>query len=110
MNCGVDHRYGMDPVLLCLWYRLAATAPIQCLAWEPPYAAGAAQLAPPPKRCLVVTCHLGLERTANDVVGPTVFDANQVVSRSHGGVHDFVPFWGFLAIHFNLGWAFNGDR
>ena len=24
-----------------LWYRLAATAPIQPLAWEPPYAAGA---------------------------------------------------------------------
>jgi len=29
--------------LLWLWRRLAATAPIQPLAWEPPYAAGAAQ-------------------------------------------------------------------
>ena len=32
-----------DPVLLWLWRRLAATAPIRPIAWEPPYAAGAAQ-------------------------------------------------------------------
>ena len=31
-----------DPALLWLWRRLAATAPIQPLAWEPPYAVGAA--------------------------------------------------------------------
>ena len=29
--------------MLCLWYRPVAAAPIQLLAWEPPYAAGAAQ-------------------------------------------------------------------
>ena len=32
-----------DPALLWLWCRLAATASIRPLAWEPPYAAGAAQ-------------------------------------------------------------------
>jgi len=32
-----------DPALLWLWCRPAATAPIGPLAWEPPYAAGAAQ-------------------------------------------------------------------
>jgi len=32
-----------DPVLLWLWCRLAATAPIIPLAWEPPYATRAAQ-------------------------------------------------------------------
>ena len=32
-----------DPVLLWLWCRLVATAPIRPLAWECPYAAGAAQ-------------------------------------------------------------------
>ena len=32
-----------DPALLWLWRRLVAAAPIQPLAWEPPYAAGAAQ-------------------------------------------------------------------
>ena len=31
-----------DPALLWLWYRLAATVPIQTLAWELPYVAGAA--------------------------------------------------------------------
>ena len=42
MSCGVGHRHGLDPVWLWLWCRLAATAPIGPLAWEPPYAAGAA--------------------------------------------------------------------
>ncbi len=31
-----------DPALLWLWCRPAAAAPIRPLAWEPPYAAGAA--------------------------------------------------------------------
>ena len=39
----VGCRRGSDPALLWLWCRLVATAPIQPLAWEPPYAAGAAQ-------------------------------------------------------------------
>ena len=42
MNCDVVCSYGLDPVLLWLWYRPAATVPIQPLAWEPPYAMGAA--------------------------------------------------------------------
>ena len=40
MSCGVGHRRGSDPTLLWLWCRLAATAPIQPLAWETPYAVG----------------------------------------------------------------------
>ena len=40
MSCGVGRRLGSDPVLLWLWRRLAAVAPIRPLAWEPPYAAG----------------------------------------------------------------------
>jgi len=43
MSCGVGRRRGSDPALLWLWCRLAATAPIRPLAWEPPYASGAAQ-------------------------------------------------------------------
>ena len=31
-----------DPALLWLWCRPAAVAPIRPLAWEPPYASGAA--------------------------------------------------------------------
>ena len=42
LSCGVSHRCGSYPELLWLWCRLAATPPIQLLAWEPPYAAGAA--------------------------------------------------------------------
>ena len=33
----------MGPALLWLWRRPVATAPIRPLAWEPPYATGAAQ-------------------------------------------------------------------
>ena len=42
MSCGVGCRCGLDLVLLCLWCRLAAVAPIRPLAWDPPYAAGVA--------------------------------------------------------------------
>ena len=42
MSCGVGCRRGSDPALLWLWHRLTAAAPIRPLAWEPPYASGAA--------------------------------------------------------------------
>ena len=42
MSCGLGPRCGSDPTLLWLWCRLAATAPVQPLAWERPYAKGAA--------------------------------------------------------------------
>ena len=42
MSCGVGGRQGSDPALLWLWHKPEATAPIGPLAWEPPYAAGAA--------------------------------------------------------------------
>ena len=54
MSCGVGRRHGSDPEVLWLWRRLVATAPIRPLAWEPPYAAGAAlekaKKRPPPKK------------------------------------------------------------
>ena len=42
VSCGIDRRCGLDLALLWLWHRPAATAPIRPLAWEPPYAMGAA--------------------------------------------------------------------
>ena len=43
LSCGVGHRCGLDLTLLwLLWHRPAATALIRPLAWEPPYASGAA--------------------------------------------------------------------
>ena len=50
MSCGVGHRCGSDPALLWLWYRLAAAAPIQPLAWEPSHAEGAALKRPKKKK------------------------------------------------------------
>ena len=40
MSCDGGQRQGLD--LAWLWRRLAAVALIRPLAWEPPYAAGAA--------------------------------------------------------------------
>ena len=42
MRLGVGCRCGSDPTLLWLWRRPAGTAPNRPLAWEPPYATGAA--------------------------------------------------------------------
>lgn len=42
MSCGVGCRYVSDPELLWLWRGPVTTAPIRPLAWEPPYAIGAA--------------------------------------------------------------------
>ena len=42
-HVAVGCRCGSDPMLLWLWCKPMATAPIQPLAWEPPYVAGAAQ-------------------------------------------------------------------
>mgnify|MGYP001210745602 CR=1 FL=1 len=43
MSCSAGGRCGLDPMLLWLWlwWRLAAAALIQPLAWEFPYAADA---------------------------------------------------------------------
>ena len=40
MSCGMGRKQGTDPMLLGLWCRPAAAAPIQPLAWELPYAIG----------------------------------------------------------------------
>ena len=42
MSCGVGRICGSDHKLLWLCHRVAATAPIRPLAWEPPYAVGVA--------------------------------------------------------------------
>ena len=42
MSCDVGRGHGSDLALLWLWCRLAATALIVPLAWEPPYAVGVA--------------------------------------------------------------------
>ena len=44
MSCGVGRRCSSDLMLLWLWCRPAAVAPIGSLAWEPPYASTGAAL------------------------------------------------------------------
>ena len=50
MSFDVGHRNGLDLVSLWLWRRPAAVVPIQPLAWELPYAAGAALKSKKPKK------------------------------------------------------------
>ena len=53
MSHGVGHRRVLDPALLWLQRRPAATATIRLLVWEPPCAAGAALKTsplPPPQK------------------------------------------------------------
>ena len=53
MSCGVIHRHGSEPSLLWLWYRPAAVAPIQPLAWELPYATSVALKIPKKKKIVL---------------------------------------------------------
>ena len=55
MSCGVGQRHGLDPALLWLRCRPAATAVIPPLPWELPYAAGVA-LKRQKKKCLKIDC------------------------------------------------------
>ena len=50
MSCGIGRKRGSDLVLLCLWHRPAATAPIRHLALLPPYATGATLKRPKKKK------------------------------------------------------------
>ena len=61
----MGHRCGSDPALLWLWRRPVATAPIQPLAWEPPYAAGAAQ------EIATTTTNTGVPIMAQWLINPT---------------------------------------
>ena len=60
MTGGVGHRCSSDPALLWLWYTPAATALIQPLAWELPYAIGAA-LKEKEKQSSLCTAHIDFQ-------------------------------------------------
>ena len=50
VTCDVGCRCSSDPVFLWLWRRPGATDPIQPVAWELPYATGAALQKPKKKK------------------------------------------------------------
>ena len=58
----MGQRRGLDPMLLWLWCRPAATAPFRPLTWELPYAADVAlkrQKTNNQKPILIFSIHLG---------------------------------------------------
>ena len=55
-----------------------------------------------------LTCDLGFEGAAGDVVGSSVLDADQVVSRSHGGVVHLVALRNLLTVHLHFRWPLDG--
>ena len=65
MNWGVGHRHGSHPMLLWLWHRPAAAAPIQPLAWQLPYAIGVAlkRSSPTQKKKKISKALAGLSRS-----------------------------------------------
>ena len=81
MRCGIGHRRGSHPALLWLWWRPAATALIRPLAWEPPYAMGAA-LEKAKKRQkkddIVLTEHASIPHPLTKLIsGPEVGEAKE---------------------------------
>ena len=54
MSCGAGHRCGLDPALLWLWHRPAVVALILPLAWETPYAVGAALKKQSKKKIIII--------------------------------------------------------
>ena len=62
VSCGLSRRCGLDPELLWLWHRPAATAPIQPLSWEPPCASGSAVKRPIKKQPGIEAFPLWLSR------------------------------------------------
>ena len=56
MSCGIGPRYVSDPALLWLWCRPAATAPVQPLGWEPPFAAGVALKKKKKEDMIILSC------------------------------------------------------
>ena len=54
LDCDVRCRHGSDLVLLWLWPKAVATAPIRPLAGEPPHAASAALKRPEKKKIYVL--------------------------------------------------------
>ena len=76
MSCGVGPSLSLDLSLLWLWCRLAAVAPIQHLAWEPPFSTGEALKSKQKKGFLDGVC-----RVMNLRAGPCVRCAH---TASHG--------------------------
>ena len=84
VSCGVGHRRGSDLVLLWLWCRPAATVPIQPLAWEPPYATGAALK----KKKERETVSQAEGKLGSVIVGELLFGGNVLPMKLNHGIRE----------------------
>ena len=84
MNCGEVHRRGLDPALLWLWCRPAATALIRLLAWELPYAMGVALKRPKQKVCVEITNNCDRSVVGETQESSTVsWEAEMTTEKAH---------------------------
>ena len=82
----MGRRRSSDPVLLWLWRRPVATAPIGPLAWEPPYAVGAAlekaKRQKKKKNSFVLHCPANIPIPQSQPIGKKVFPLSLLPSPS----------------------------
>ena len=83
MSCGVGQRSGFDLLLLWLWRRLVAIAPIRPLAWEPPYAMGAALEKGQKKKRLRCETHKALRFLPGTCRCPEVAMVSDFLAEDH---------------------------
>ena len=69
LSCGVGHICGLDLMLLWLWGRLEVAALIHPLAWELPYALGAALKSKKKKKVPIVAQWLTNPTRNHEVTG-----------------------------------------
>ena len=68
MSCSVGQRCGLDPELLLLWYSPGRCSSNSTLAWELPYAAGAALKSKNKKLWLVKQINVIYNRNSKDLL------------------------------------------
>ena len=88
MSCCVGRTCSSDSVLLWLWRRPVATAAIRPLAWEPPYATGAAQEKAKRQKKKKCTCMFSKDMYKNNH-GKTSHKSQKLEPRpsSEEGIH-----------------------
>ena len=87
-----------DPALLWLWCRLAATAPILPLAWEPPYAMGEAIESQKKKKLCIFSALVDTVKQLNKVT----------VHCSSTGCSSLANTWYFLCFILAFPVVYNG--
>ena len=102
MSFGVGCRCGLDPVLLWLWCRPVATAPIRPLTWEPPCAMGVALKRQKDKKKILllkgVNHHLSLYRVASCNLFATVTSKITNHSSYHKNKYNNEKVWDIIRI------------